>query len=108
MTVVTTHYRYRRPPRKRQAAALVVPAVVTAADAVASGNRVPTPSPIVTVAASTCCSPPATRALPSCTMACWTTACNFIAKPFNLAALAAKVREVLAAPGGVAMMKVEG
>ncbi|HME26170.1 MAG TPA: ATP-binding protein [Acetobacteraceae bacterium] len=33
---------------------------------------------------------------------------HFIAKPFNLDALAAKVREVLAAPGSVARTKVEG
>jgi hypothetical protein len=47
--IVRTAYRYRRPPRKRQAAALEVPAVVKAADAVVSGNRVPTPSAIVTI-----------------------------------------------------------
>jgi hypothetical protein len=28
MTIVTTHYRYKRPPRKRKAVALDVPAVV--------------------------------------------------------------------------------
>ena len=28
MTIVTTHYRYKRPPRKRKAAALKVPAIV--------------------------------------------------------------------------------
>jgi hypothetical protein len=35
--------------QKRQEAALEMPAVVTAADAVASGNRIPTPSAIVTI-----------------------------------------------------------
>ena len=29
MTIVTTHYRYKRPPRKRKAVALEVPAIVT-------------------------------------------------------------------------------
>jgi hypothetical protein len=29
MTIVTTHYRYKRPPRKRKAVALDVPVVVT-------------------------------------------------------------------------------
>jgi hypothetical protein len=29
MAIVTTHYRYKRPPRKRKAVALDVPAVVT-------------------------------------------------------------------------------
>jgi hypothetical protein len=29
MTIVTTHYRYKRPPRKRKAVALEGPAVVT-------------------------------------------------------------------------------
>jgi hypothetical protein len=28
MTIVTTHYRYKRPPRKRKAVALDVPAIV--------------------------------------------------------------------------------
>ena len=31
MTIVTTHYRYKRPPRKRKAVALEVPAIVTVA-----------------------------------------------------------------------------
>jgi hypothetical protein len=31
MTIVTTHYRYKRPPRKRKAVALDVPAIVTPA-----------------------------------------------------------------------------
>jgi hypothetical protein len=31
MTVVTTHYRYKRQPKKRKAVALEVPAVVTLA-----------------------------------------------------------------------------
>jgi hypothetical protein len=30
--IVTSHYRYRRPPRKRKAVALEVPAIVKAAD----------------------------------------------------------------------------
>jgi hypothetical protein len=51
--IVRTAYRYQRPPRKRQAVALEVPAVVKAAEqvnkAVVSGNRVPTPSAIVTI-----------------------------------------------------------
>ena len=50
--IVRTAYRYKRPPRKRQAVALEVPAVVKAAEqvnkAVASGDRLPTPSAIVT------------------------------------------------------------
>jgi hypothetical protein len=29
-TIVTTHYRYKRPPRKRKAVTLEVPAIVTA------------------------------------------------------------------------------
>jgi len=29
MTVITTHYRYKRPPRKRKAVALEVPTIVT-------------------------------------------------------------------------------
>ena len=33
---------------------------------------------------------------------------HFIAKPFNLDALAEKIREVLAAPGSVARTKVDG
>ena len=49
--IVRTAYRYKRPPRKRQAVALEVPAVVKAAEqvnkAVASGDRLPTPSAIV-------------------------------------------------------------
>jgi hypothetical protein len=71
MTIVRTAYRYKRPPRKRQAVALEVPAVVKAAEpakaskrarsaklaesaatvaapeAVAPGDRLPTPSAIV-------------------------------------------------------------
>jgi len=31
MTIVTTHYRYKPPPRKRKAVALDVPAIVTPA-----------------------------------------------------------------------------
>jgi hypothetical protein len=31
MTIVTTHYRYKRPPRKKKAVALQVPTVVTPA-----------------------------------------------------------------------------
>jgi hypothetical protein len=31
MTIVTTHYRYKRPPKKREAVALDVPAIVTPA-----------------------------------------------------------------------------
>jgi hypothetical protein len=52
--IVRTAYRYQRPPRKRQAAALEVPTVVKAADAVASGNLVPTPSAIVTIRRRKC------------------------------------------------------
>jgi hypothetical protein len=33
---------------------------------------------------------------------------HFIAKPFNLDALAEKIREVLAEPGSVAKTRVEG
>jgi hypothetical protein len=47
--IVTYAHRYQRPPRKRPAAALEVPAVVKAADVVASGNHVLTPSAIVTI-----------------------------------------------------------
>lgn len=31
VSIVTTHYRYKRPPRKREATALHVPAIVTKA-----------------------------------------------------------------------------
>jgi hypothetical protein len=37
--IVTTHDRYKRPPRKRQAVALDVPAVVKAADPAKAGKR---------------------------------------------------------------------
>jgi hypothetical protein len=37
MTIITTHYRYKRPPRKRKAVALDVPAVVRRNASV--GNR---------------------------------------------------------------------
>ena len=68
--IVTSHYRYKRPPRKRQAAALEVPVVlkateptkarksvtpaesdatVVAPDAVALGDRVAPPSAIETI-----------------------------------------------------------
>ena len=32
MTIVTTHYRYKRPPRKRKAVAIEAPVIVRAAD----------------------------------------------------------------------------
>jgi hypothetical protein len=51
--IVRTTYLYRRSPRKRQAVALELLAVVKAADrankAVASGDRLPTPSATVTI-----------------------------------------------------------
>jgi hypothetical protein len=51
--IVRTAYRYKRAPGRKKAVALEGPAVVKAAEpaknAVASGNRVPTPSAIVTI-----------------------------------------------------------
>jgi hypothetical protein len=44
MTIVTTHYRYKRPPRKRQAVALEVPAVVKAAEPAKALRRGVNPS----------------------------------------------------------------
>lgn len=38
--IVTTHYRYKRPPRKRKAVALDVPAIVS------KGTRLPEPAQI--------------------------------------------------------------
>ena len=38
MTIVTTHYRYKRPPRKRKAVALEVPATAIAAVPMRDGD----------------------------------------------------------------------
>ena len=50
MTIVTTHYRYERPPGKRKPFALEVPAVVKAADPVKARTRVAETSPDATPA----------------------------------------------------------
>ena len=45
MTIVTTHYRYKRPPRKRaKAAALEVPAIVRAGEKAEPPSVSPTPA----------------------------------------------------------------
>ncbi len=52
--------------------------------------------------ACACCSPPATRAMRSLHKGVLDHGVHFIAKPFSLTALAAKIREVLEAPATVA------
>jgi len=42
-SIVTTHYRYPRPPRMREAAALEMPAVVKAEEPAKAGKRAKTP-----------------------------------------------------------------
>jgi hypothetical protein len=59
--IVTTHYRYKRPPRKRQAAVLEVPAVVKAAEPAKAGKRAKSAT-LADLAAAP--SPPASREIP--------------------------------------------
>jgi hypothetical protein len=52
--IVTSHYRYQRPPRKRQAAALEVPAVVKAADPAKARKRAKSAEPMDSCRVSHC------------------------------------------------------